>query len=162
MRLDDLSERSQIPLPTLKQLLSEAVLSGERELRLGLGIVERLGAAFELDPALLFLNSVPRKRLLKSKFGRLRWEGRLIMAGELLHRRAGEAFLALAETGSLREAGARLTPPLGKNGVRAAVRSLEQALQAPLFEHDGRGSRLTPLGDEVRQRILSLQLNDPE
>lgn len=84
------------------------------------------------------------------------------MAGEVLHRRAGEAFLALAETGSLRTAGARLTPPLGKNGVRAAVRSLEHALGAPLFEHDDLGSRLTPLGEQLRVRILPLQPNDPE
>lgn len=58
-----------------------------------------------------------------------------------------QVFVAVAETGSLSAAAARLgrsQPTLGRQ-----VQALEQALDASLFERHARGLRLTPLGADL-------------
>lgn len=67
------------------------------------------------------------------------------------------AFVAVAESGSVREAARRLT--VTEPAVSAALAALAREVKAPLVERDGRGLRLTPAGDTYAtyaRRILGL------
>ena len=67
------------------------------------------------------------------------------------------AFVALAETGSVRAAAARMV--VTESTVSAAVRALAEAGGVPLVERDGRGVRLTRAGHRYAgyaRRILGL------
>ena len=57
------------------------------------------------------------------------------------------AFLAVARLGSYTRAAERLY--LTQPGVLMQVRSLERAVEEPLFERSGRGLRLTPAGQDL-------------
>lgn len=56
-------------------------------------------------------------------------------------------FLAIAETGSFTEAGARRA--LSQPALSRAIRQLEDRLGDRLFERDGRGARLSPAGERL-------------
>lgn len=67
------------------------------------------------------------------------------------------ALVAVAESGSVREAARRLT--VTEPAVSAALAALAREVKAPLVERDGRGLRLTPAGDayaSYARRILGL------
>jgi DNA-binding transcriptional LysR family regulator len=66
-------------------------------------------------------------------------------------------LVAVAESGSVREAARRLT--VTEPAVSAALAALAREVRAPLVERDGRGLRLTPAGDAYAayaRRILGL------
>lgn len=67
------------------------------------------------------------------------------------------ALVAVADSGSVREAARRLT--VTEPAVSAALAALAREVKAPLVERDGRGLRLTPAGDAYAtyaRRILGL------
>jgi LysR family transcriptional regulator, low CO2-responsive transcriptional regulator len=67
------------------------------------------------------------------------------------------ALVAVAESGSVREAARRLT--VTEPAVSAALSALAREVKAPLVERDGRGLRLTAAGDayaSYARRILGL------
>jgi len=67
------------------------------------------------------------------------------------------ALIAVADSGSVREAARRLT--VTEPAVSAALAALAREVKAPLVERDGRGLRLTPAGDTYAayaRRILGL------
>jgi DNA-binding transcriptional LysR family regulator len=67
------------------------------------------------------------------------------------------ALVAVAESGSVREAARRLT--VTEPAVSAALSALAREVKAPLVERDGRGLRLTAAGDAYAtyaRRILGL------
>ncbi len=67
------------------------------------------------------------------------------------------ALVAVAESGSVREAARRLT--VTEPAVSAALAALAREVKAPLVERDGRGLRLTAAGDayaSYARRILGL------
>jgi LysR family transcriptional regulator, low CO2-responsive transcriptional regulator len=67
------------------------------------------------------------------------------------------ALVAVAESGSVREAARRLT--VTEPAVSAALAALAREVKAPLVERDGRGLRLTAAGDayaRYARRILGL------
>jgi LysR family transcriptional regulator, low CO2-responsive transcriptional regulator len=67
------------------------------------------------------------------------------------------ALVAVAESGSVREAARRLT--VTEPAVSAALAALAREVKAPLVQRDGRGLRLTPAGDAYAayaRRILGL------
>jgi LysR family transcriptional regulator, low CO2-responsive transcriptional regulator len=67
------------------------------------------------------------------------------------------SLVAVAESGSVREAARRLT--VTEPAVSAALAALAREVKAPLVERDGRGLRLTPAGDTYAayaRRILGL------
>jgi DNA-binding transcriptional LysR family regulator len=67
------------------------------------------------------------------------------------------ALVAVAESGSVREAARRLT--VTEPAVSAALAALAREVKAPLVERDGRGLRLTAAGDayaNYARRILGL------
>jgi DNA-binding transcriptional LysR family regulator len=67
------------------------------------------------------------------------------------------ALVAVAESGSVREAARRLT--VTEPAVSAALAALAREVKAPLVERDGRGLRLTAAGDAYAayaRRILGL------
>lgn len=63
-------------------------------------------------------------------------------------------FAVLAETGSMRQASARLN--LSQPALSKSIRALEEGLGVALFERLARGLRLTPVGEWLRSRSVSL------
>ena len=64
------------------------------------------------------------------------------------------AFVAVAETGSVRAAAQRLV--VTESAVSAAVSALTRDVGAPLLERQGRGLRLTP-----RAHLCGVRAHDP-
>lgn len=60
-------------------------------------------------------------------------------------------FLVVAQARSLRTAASKLG--ITQSALSKQMRSLEVALQAPLFRRDGRGMQLTPLGQQLFQSM---------